>query len=224
MWFWFKPRNNQVWLPKFEEFLKVTLIYTKEYSSSFLYLYLSGFISIDCGLPENSSYTEKNTGIYYISDAKFIDAGESKSVSPADKSSHRRQFSYVRSFPSGMRNCYRINVSNGTLYLIRASFLYGNYDGLNVLPQFDLHLGANLWDTVKFTDASLIMNSELIHSPSLDYIQLCLVNTGTGTPFISAIELRTLKNDTYSISTQSVGSLARFLRYDLGSITNLTYR
>ncbi|PNX70276.1 receptor-like protein kinase, partial [Trifolium pratense] len=36
---------------------------------------LSGFISIDCGLPEHSSYSDRKTGIGYISDAKFIDTG-----------------------------------------------------------------------------------------------------------------------------------------------------
>ncbi|QHO33326.1 putative LRR receptor-like serine/threonine-protein kinase [Arachis hypogaea] len=29
----------------------------------------------DCGLPENSNYTEESTGINYISDANFIDSG-----------------------------------------------------------------------------------------------------------------------------------------------------
>ena len=193
-----------------------------EYTWSFLCLYLSGFISIDCGLPENSSYTEQNTGINYISDAKFIDTGVSKSVSPKDKTTHQQQFSYLRSFPNGVRNCYKINVTGGTKYLIRASFLYGNYDGQNMLPQFDLHLGANFWDTLKFTNSSLSNNTEVIHSPSLDYIHLCLVNTGTGIPFISAIELRVLNNSTYT--TLPAASLARFLRLDLGSTSNLPYR
>ncbi|CAB4302939.1 unnamed protein product [Prunus armeniaca] len=39
----------------------------------------SGFISIDCGLPTDSGYSEPDTGINYISDATFIDTGESKS-------------------------------------------------------------------------------------------------------------------------------------------------
>ncbi|KAG5141549.1 hypothetical protein JHK82_017244 [Glycine max] len=182
----------------------------------------SGFTSIDCGLPEASSYNEKTTGIFYISDAKFIDAGVSKSISPAQKSTHLQQLAYVRSFPSGERNCYRINVTSGTKYLIRATFFYGNYDGLNQPPQFDLHLGANIWDTVNFPNASLSEISEIIHTPSLDYIQPCLVNTGKGTPFISAIELRTLNNAFYV--TASAESLAYYQRYDLGSITNLGYR
>ncbi|XP_020971682.1 probable LRR receptor-like serine/threonine-protein kinase At1g05700 isoform X1 [Arachis ipaensis] len=184
----------------------------------------SGFISIDCGLPENFSYTEKNTGINYISDANFIDSGVSKTLSPEDRITHQQQFSYLRSFPNGVRNCYKINMTSGVDYLIRASFLYGNYDGLNKLPQFELHVGPNVWETVKFTNSSISVNYEIIYSSSQDHIHLCLANTGTGTPFISVIELRTLPNDTYSISIQSVGSLARVLRLDLGSITNLTYR
>ena len=138
-------------------------------------------------------------------------------MSPEYKGTQLQQFSYLRSFPSGVRNCYRINVTSGTKYLIRAGFLYGNYDGLNELPQFDLHLGANFWDKVKFTNPSRILCCEIIHTPSLDYIHLCLVNTGNGAPFVSTIELRILKNDTYE--TQSSESLATFGRIDYGSDT-----
>ncbi|KAK4590872.1 hypothetical protein RGQ29_021171 [Quercus rubra] len=53
------------------------------------------------------------------------------------------------------------------------------------------------------------------------YIDFCLVNTGNVVPFISALELRPLKNDTYV--TES-GSLSTFLRLDFGSLTNQTYR
>ncbi|VVA24289.1 PREDICTED: probable LRR receptor [Prunus dulcis] len=53
------------------------------------------------------------------------------------------------------------------------------------------------------------------------YLQVCLVNTGSGTPFISAIDLRPLNITLYP--TQ-MGSLALFRRYDAGTITNVTYR
>ncbi|GLT72543.1 hypothetical protein SLA2020_444680 [Shorea laevis] len=89
----------------------------------------SGFISIDCGSPTNSSYTEGTTGLNYISDAAFIDTGISKSISPDIKATHQQQTWNLRSFPQGNRNCYTINVTRGTKYLIRATFLYGNYDG-----------------------------------------------------------------------------------------------
>ncbi|KEH18245.1 LRR receptor-like kinase plant-like protein [Medicago truncatula] len=183
----------------------------------------SGFISLDCGLPENLNYSSSKTGINYISDAKFIDTGVSKRIARTDKFS-LQQLEYVRSFPSGVRNCYNISVTSGTKYFIRTSFLYGNYDNLNKPPQFDLHFGANVWDTVKLSsNASLFTFREIIYTPSLDYIQPCLVNTGKGTPFISAIELRPLNNTAYvTYSAKSV--LTNFFRLDVGSITNLEYR
>jgi hypothetical protein len=192
---------------------------------SFCYLYISGFISLDCGLPEHSSYSAVKTGINYISDAKFIDTGVSKTITSIDKTKVLSQelLEYVRSFPSGVRNCYKINVTSGTKYLTRTTFYYGNYDNQNKPPQFDLHLGANVWDTVKFTNLSNIKTIEIIYISLQDYIQLCLVNTGKGTPFISAIELRPLNNDSYV--TQSARSgLSEFLRLDIGSVTNSEYR
>jgi hypothetical protein len=162
------------------------------------------------------SYSAVKTGINYISDAKFIGTGVSKRVQ--GNVTVKQQLEYVRSFPIGMKNCYRINVKNGTKYLIRASFYYGNYDDLNDPPQFDLTFGANVWDTVTFSNLSRIETSEIIYTPSLDYIQPCLVNTGKGTPFISAIELRNLNNETYvPYTAKSVLSL--FVRLDLGSTT-----
>lgn len=183
----------------------------------------SGFISIDCGLPEHMSYSSLQTDINYISDAKFIDTGVTKKIPPTDIII-KQQLEYVRSFPTGVRNCYRINITSGTKYLIRASFYYGNYDNLNKPPQFDLHFGANVWDTVNFTNLSLITTSEIIYTPSLDHIQPCLVNTGKGTPFISAIELRTLNNKTYVTHSAKSSVLSFSFRSDIGSITNLQYR
>ncbi|GLT69266.1 hypothetical protein SLA2020_414280 [Shorea laevis] len=136
----------------------------------------SGFISLDCGSPPDSNYTVQQTGINYISDATFIDTGISKSVSPELELSQQRYVWNLRSFPEGIRNCYNINVKGGTKYLIRASFLYGNYDGIGNLPQFDLYLGANTWDTVKVVNSSLTVTKELIHVVpiSLNYLHLCL--------------------------------------------------
>ncbi|KAE7999154.1 hypothetical protein FH972_003621 [Carpinus fangiana] len=84
----------------------------------------SGFISIACGAPANSSFTEDTTGINYISDATFIDSGVSKSVSADIKATHQQQVWNLRSFPQGNRNCYTINVTASTKYLIRATFMY----------------------------------------------------------------------------------------------------
>ncbi|KAI5336935.1 hypothetical protein L3X38_016204 [Prunus dulcis] len=175
----------------------------------------SEFISIDCGL-QTVSYTETKTKIRYISDANFIDTGESKSVLNEFRDDYQQPYWSLRSFPEGTRNCYNINVTSGIKYLIRASFLYGNYDGQEKVPEFELHLGANLWESIRFENASVAeAHKELIHVPLRSYIHVCLVKTGSGVPFISAIELRPLPNASYP--TQ-VGSLALEMRFDTGQV------
>jgi len=185
-----------------------------------LHVYVLGFISIDCGAEAGVNYTEPSLDINYVSDANFINTGVRGTIASEEISRQsQRQLWRLRSFPEGKRNCYKISITRGSKYLIRTIFLYGNYDGRNMSPQFDLLLGANLWDTVTIHNASVDQSNEIIHVPSMDFIQICLVNIGNGTPFITAIELRTLKNDTYV--TES-GSLKRYQRCDLGS--NRGYR
>ncbi|KAA8541722.1 hypothetical protein F0562_022874 [Nyssa sinensis] len=168
-------------------------------------------------MPEDSNYTDGSTGLIYTSDAAYIDSGESKSISPELRNnSLDPRFLNVRSFPRGTRNCYTLRPVQGkdNKYLIRAWFMYGNYDAKNQPPTFDLHIGVDFWKTVN--DSSLPWWSEIIHNPTTDYIHVCLVNIGYGTPFISALELRPLSNSTYV--TQS-GSLSLVARWDLGSTT-----
>ncbi|ESW22565.1 hypothetical protein PHAVU_005G163800 [Phaseolus vulgaris] len=175
-----------------------------------------GFISIDCGAEAGFNYTEPY--INYVSDENFINTGVRETIATYTQQQYMWR---LRSFPEGKRNCYKISITRGSKYLIRTTFLYGNYDGRNMLPMFDLLLGTNLWDTVTIKNAFMDQSNEIIHVPSLDFIQICLVNTGNGTPFITAIELRTLKNDTYV--TESI-SLELYNRFDLGSNRGYRYR
>lgn len=177
----------------------------------------SEFISIDCGTSDGPSYTDEETGITYLSDSNFTDAGENRDVTPAYRlQTGERQFWNVRSFPQGTKNCYTLKPSQGkdTRYLIRARFMYGNYEKESALPEFDLYLGANLWDTVKVVSAKSIINKEIVHVPSSDHLHVCLVNTGLGVPFISVLELRPWNNKTYVTTT---GSLQLYWRFDFAS-------
>ncbi|KAL2332306.1 hypothetical protein Fmac_019887 [Flemingia macrophylla] len=173
----------------------------------------SGFISIDCGLVDEPSYTDENTTIYYSSDANFTDSGVSHSISPKYKASLDRQFWNVRSFPGRTRNCYTLDVTQGSgkKYLVRARFAYGNYDGKDFFPEFDIYLGGRWWGSVVFENASSVVTKEIIYTSSSDYAHVCLLNTDKGTPFISVLELRVLNSDAYLVS-----SLELLARYDLG--------
>lgn len=150
----------------------------------------------------------------------FINNGVSKTLLPEYQAGYQKQLTHLRAFPEGIRNCYTVNITRGTSYLIRATFYYGNYDNKSYPPGFDIHLGANFWDTSIFY-FDLPLQKEIMHVPLDDYVRVCLVNNGTGTPFISALELRPLVNETYVTPS---GSLALDTRVDLGSITNLSYR
>ncbi|EOA29079.1 hypothetical protein CARUB_v10025341mg, partial [Capsella rubella] len=87
------------------------------------------------------------TGLTYSSDAGFIQNGKRGEVG-VEETYVYKQYKDLRYFPDGIRNCYNLKVNKGINYLIRAGFSYGNYDGLNVNPKFDLHVGPNMWITV----------------------------------------------------------------------------
>ncbi|KAK2654557.1 hypothetical protein Ddye_014413 [Dipteronia dyeriana] len=176
-----------------------------------------GFISLDCGLPKDSSYSDVIRGINYISDADFIDAGSSNSILPEYQKDAEQQLWHVRSFPEGTRNCYSFNLTKGNTYLIRATFMYGNYDKQGIFPVFDLHIGPNKWTTLKAQSVSFVANHELVHVMPSSSLHICLVNMDSGTPFISALEIRPLPGTIYK--TRS-GSLNLFQRMDVGSTSN----
>ncbi|KAK1425422.1 hypothetical protein QVD17_20774 [Tagetes erecta] len=166
----------------------------------------SGFISIDCGITEDSKYTDKKTGINYVSDAGFIDSGINREILSSYKSDTQDfQLSTLRSFPQNTRNCYTLRPTQGkgNKYLIRARFTYGNYDFKGQPPQFDLYLGNDRWSRVDFNE-SLTKDYEIIHLTASDYIYVCLVNIGLGNPFISALELRLLDNTMYADELRSL--------------------
>ncbi|KAF3450652.1 hypothetical protein FNV43_RR06741 [Rhamnella rubrinervis] len=172
------------------------------------------FISIDCGA--SSDYTDETTGIVYTTDDNYVDTGVGKSISPEFKTRFLDQkYSNLRSFPDEAKNCYTLRPSQGKnhTYLIRASFMYGNYDGKSQFPEFDLYLGVNKWNTVKLTGASNITTFEIIHVIQSSYLHVCLVNTDSGTPFISLLELRPINDNSYAARS---GSLELFARLDCG--------
>ncbi|KAJ0837708.1 putative transferase [Helianthus annuus] len=178
----------------------------------------SGFISIDCGITEGSDYTDKRTGINYVSDAGFIDSGINQEISSTSKSDTLDiQFSTLRSFPQNTRNCYtlRPKQGKGNRYLIRARFNYGNYDLKGQPPKFDLYLGNDPWSRVN-VKVSSATDYEIIHLASSDYIYVCLVNIGLGNPFISALELRLLDSTMYA-DDKKLRSLTLSARTNFGT-------
>ncbi|XP_031487919.1 probable LRR receptor-like serine/threonine-protein kinase At4g29180 [Nymphaea colorata] len=161
----------------------------------------------------------------YVSDDGFIDSGVNIQIESGGLTSGTNKGYYtVRSFPNYTRNCYQLPATIGDKYIIRASFLYGNYDGLNTLPSFDLYLGVNFWDTVNLTDNNTPFRPELVVQAEASYLFVCLVRTGNGTPFISYLKLWPLNADMYAPANSSLSlALKTFMRVDAGTTTETAY-
>ncbi|XP_023638653.1 putative receptor-like protein kinase At3g46340 [Capsella rubella] len=173
-----------------------------------------GFISLDCGLSPNevSPYIEPITGLRFSSDAGFIQSGQIARVDKSLEATSLKSYMTLRYFPDGLRNCYNLSVNQGTTYLMRATALYGNYDGLKAFPKFDLYIGPNFWVTIDMQKYGDGQAEEIIHIPRSNSLDVCLVKTDTSTPIISLLEFRPLDNDTY---ITGLGSLKNFMRFYL---------
>ena len=141
----------------------------------------AGFISIDCGIAENWSYPDSYSGgLPYVSDAGFVDAGVGLNADvrpPYVDPGLADRYRNVRYFPTGSaaatRSCYTLRLAApGGRNLVRATFYYGNYDGLNEPPTFDLYLGVNRWATVNVTSANRVYIFEAVAVSPADFVQV----------------------------------------------------
>lgn len=184
-----------------------------------MFHFLTGFISLDCGLPlDEPPYVEPESEIQFSSDENFIQSGKIGRIPANIESENLKPYATLRYFPDGIRNCYDLKVEEGRNYLIRAMFFYGNFDGLNVSPEFDMYIGPNKWTTIDLQIVPDGTVKEIIHLSRSNSLQICLVKTGATTPMISALELRPLASGTYIARS---GSLKLSIRIYLTNSTVL---
>lgn len=104
---------------------------------------------MDCGLSANEPpYVDGDLGLTYSSDAKFVEGGKIGQIQKDLEPGVLKTYATLRYFPNGIRNCYNLNVTQDTRYLVRAGFMYGNYNGLDSPPEFDLYIGRTWWETI----------------------------------------------------------------------------
>jgi hypothetical protein len=180
----------------------------------------AGFISLDCG--GDDDYTD-GIGIQWTSDAKFVSAGQKANLLLQNQ--QLQQYTTVRSFPADNRKyCYTMNVRNRTRYLVRATFLYGNFDNSNVYPKFDLSLGPTPWTTVVIDDATTPVVQEAIILAAAPTLSVCLSNASTGQPFISTLELRQFNGSLYYTTDEKQFFLRLSARINFGAESNASVR
>ncbi|XP_010260163.1 PREDICTED: probable LRR receptor-like serine/threonine-protein kinase At1g67720 isoform X2 [Nelumbo nucifera] len=178
-----------------------------------------GFVSLDCGGKEN--FTD-DIGLKWIPDNQFI-YGETANISIPNE--NRKQYMTLRHFPADNRKyCYKLDVLSRTRYLIRATFLYGNFDNNNVYPKFDISFGATHWSTIVISDANTTEVRELIFLASYPTISICLSNATTGQPFISTLELRQFNGSVYYTELENQFFLSVSARINFGADSDLPVR
>ncbi|KAJ1392441.1 Serine-threonine/tyrosine-protein kinase, catalytic domain [Sesbania bispinosa] len=163
--------------------------------TSFAICQLEEFVSIDCG--GTSNYTDRNTGLAWISDSGIMQHGTPVVVESPNGSmvqyQNRRDFSI-----DNKKYCYTLSTEERRRYLVRATFQYGSLENGDTYPQFQLYLDATKWTTVSIYDASRIYVKEMIIRAPSNSIDVCMCCATTGSPFISTLELRPLNLSMYA--------------------------
>ncbi|XP_039809803.1 probable LRR receptor-like serine/threonine-protein kinase At1g67720 isoform X4 [Panicum virgatum] len=187
---------------------------------------MPGFVSIDCG--GSANYTD-GLGLLWTGDAEWFPFGETATIAVA--SEKRTQYSTVRYFPAvspsspatssstSTKHCYTLPVRTRTRYLVRATFLYGNFDSSNVFPEFDLYLGATRWSTIVIYDDAKVVTREAVVLAAAPALSVCLSNATTGQPFISTLELRQLNGSLYYTDCEADAFLGLAARINFGAPT-----
>lgn len=174
---------------------------------------------MDCGGQED--FTDE-LGLEWTSDGKFSN-GEVAKISVVNET--RKQYATVRHFPADSRKyCYKLNVTSRTRYLLRATFLYGNFDNNNVYPKFDISVGATHWSTIVISDANTIESIELIILALSSSVSVCLSNATTGQPFISTLELRQFNGSVYLTEFENQFYLSVSARINFGADSDAPVR
>ncbi|KAG6550962.1 hypothetical protein Mapa_007577 [Marchantia paleacea] len=205
--------------------LGVSIVSTLQVSSA-----QPGFISIDCGT--NGNYTDPVTNITWTGDDGYIWTGSSSANLPTGLmlQENKKQMSSLRFFDdSRTKHCYVLPVQSNGTYLVRAMFLYSNYDKKAVNPVFDLAIDATLWVTIDLTATRDVVNSWfkptiaeiLVPASSGTHMSVCLIRTSpTYAPFISSLELRPITNNAYSYVRKSNSILQTVGRFNCGPSSN----
>eukprot|EP00249_Psilotum_nudum_P006643 c19951_g1_i2 orf=321-1478(+) len=171
-----------------------------------------GFVSLDCG---GTGDFVDTIGIKWIPDLDFISGGFSGNTSGVNS----RQYQTVRFFNGSQpKYCYTLPVTTSSRYLIRATFLYGDFDNSNTFPDFQISLDATSWATIEIDSPTQLYFEEIIIATQWrSSVSVCIIKGSVGVPFISTLELRQLQASMYAKSYDSTAYLKYGQRINFGA-------
>ncbi|XP_038877569.1 probable LRR receptor-like serine/threonine-protein kinase At5g48740 isoform X2 [Benincasa hispida] len=145
-----------------------------------------GFLSLSCGA--TTTFTD-SSNILWLPDVGYISSGNTSIID----NGHARFFPDPRA-----RNCYKLPLKNtSSSVLIRAKFVYKNYDKLGKPPAFFVSLGTAITSIVNLTFHEP-WTEEFVWPVNKETVSFCLHSIPlSGSPLISSIELRPLPRGSY---------------------------
>ncbi|KVI12300.1 hypothetical protein Ccrd_009280, partial [Cynara cardunculus var. scolymus] len=149
------------------------------------------FWSLSCGGATNFV---DSANISWVSDNEYITKGNTTTVDFNTS---------LRFFPDpGNRKCYKLpmnyTTSSSSLILVRANFVYKNYDGLEQPPLFSVSLGTAVAAFINLSFKDPWIEEFIWQQDNKDTLPLCLNSIPNGGfPVISSIEIRPIPQGGY---------------------------
>jgi Malectin-like domain len=182
-------------------------------------IYNPGFVNLDCG--GIKTHTD-DIGLQWTPDSNYK-FGQRANTSFTN--GNKTQYKTVRYFPeSDAKYCYDLKVTARLRYLVRATFLYGNFDSKNVYPKFYLSLGATYWDMIVIVDPVTPVLTEMVVLAPSPTLSVCLLNPTSGARFISTIELRRFNGSMYYTMFETQYFMYMAARANMGAHSNASIR
>ncbi|KAJ0589114.1 putative protein kinase RLK-Pelle-LRR-I-1 family [Helianthus annuus] len=155
-----------------------------------------GFWSLSCG---GTTHFVDSSNVSWEPDNSYITKGNTTTVNLNNTATSSTS---LRFFPdSGTRKCYKLPINYGSissLILIRANFVYANYDGLQQPPLFYVSLGTAIAAKINLAVKDPWVEEFIWQPDNRDVLLLCLNSVPNGGyPVISSIEIRPVPQGGY---------------------------
>ncbi|XP_071699346.1 probable LRR receptor-like serine/threonine-protein kinase At5g48740 [Rutidosis leptorrhynchoides] len=156
---------------------------------------IKSFWSLSCGAATNFI---DSSNISWVSDYNYITIGNTATVG---FTSNVTPSTSIRFFPEPkIRKCYKLpmNYTSSSLILIRATFVYKNYDGQEKPPSFFVSLGTAIAANINLSFKDPWVEELILQPKNKENLSFCLISIPNGGyPVISSIEIRPIPQRAY---------------------------
>lgn len=180
---------------------------------------------LNCG----SSNEVTVESLKYISDGSYIKVGSTATINKPDLLPTLSTLRYF-SNTSARKYCYSFPVIKGGKYLVKTIYYYGGFDGGKQPPVFDQIVQGTRWSTVNTTEdyaKGLSSYYEIVVASAGKTLSVCLArnaHTGSSSPFISALEVKSLDDSLYNPTDFTKYALVTVARHSFGGEDFIRYK